>query len=264
MRRFRIPFAAATAALILVLGACGSAPEARERFEEAPASSGDRWRDAADAIMADGRVTRAETEQAFASYAQCMEEQGFYGDWSIDLDIYYWGKMSYGLDPETPGYQPLPERFRKKDWTAQDYEDFPEWFNSAEGQERERSNQRIVNERKAACAPFDEVEQMANAAVDWGSYDRAEFDAVVRCIAANAPRYADRARQVRYAFGDATSGMDALRDAFYGPLEQRDDAFVDPPESSEERRVVDCFNNPNGVPTHYFGSDEYNGSGDRR
>lgn len=252
MHRPSIPFAVALTALILLTGACGQTPAAQERFEDATASSVSRWRDTADAIMADGRITRAETEQAFSSYVQCMEEQGFVGEWSIDLDTHYWGQMTYGLNPQTRGYQPLPERFRKVDWTDEDRDAFSIWLNSAEGRERERDNQRIADERRAACAPFDEVQEMAASAVDWSAYDRAEFDAIVRCITTNAPRYADRAQRVEYAFSDTRQGVQALHEEF------SEETSLGAPKDGDERRVGDCFINPNGVPTHHFGPDGSN------
>ncbi|KAB8295429.1 hypothetical protein [Bifidobacterium avesanii] len=254
------PFAAVLA--IFMLGGCGSAPnEHNEQFVDGTAQSGGQWQAVADAITADGEVTRAETEQAIASYHQCLAQNHFSGNYRYDLDTYFWvNGGSYGLDADAPGYPGLPERFRKKDWTDEDDADFAAWMKSDEGRRRMDENRRIEEQYEAPCKPFDAVRDLASSQVDWAWYDRNKFDAIQRCIAANAPSYAERAKQVQYRYTDTMEGTALLTKALYG-----DDAdwpeLANQPKTSEEYKLALCVENPTGAPMHYFGSAEYR-SGD--
>lgn len=255
--------AAIAATVFAMCAACGMPNQSasNERFVDGDiASANGNWQAIADAIMADGKVTRAETEQAIESYYQCMDENGFSGSYAIDLDIYYWvDGGSWGLDPDVPGYQRLPERFQDPDASGTTQDDFSTYLRSAEGKALMANNDKLEKEHREPCKVFDKVEEMAQAAVDWAAYDRRKFDAIVRCIAANAPAYADRARSVAYGSGDTSTGVMKLSEEFFGKGNEHWAEFVSKPEGSEEYKLNQCFQNPNGVPMRYFGQAEYSG-----
>lgn len=243
--------------LCCTLAACGATGGSGtgERFVDSDAAaSADDWQAMADAIMADGTVTRAETEQAIASHNQCLAQHHFSGSTGVDLDIYFWSKWgSYGLDPDAPGYPAMPAQFDDWDDPAV-VEAYRQWSRTPKGKARDAAIMKLWDEYEAPCKVFDQVRDLAASQVDWAWYDRNEFDAIIRCIAANAPSYAERARSVPYRSTDTGEGMAALRDEFYGRNQEHAGDFMNQPEGSEAYKLDRCFYDPTGVRMTYFGA----------
>ncbi|KAB8295430.1 hypothetical protein [Bifidobacterium avesanii] len=252
--------ATALMALTPLLGGCAGLGDntANEQFVDGGAQTTARdWQAVADAITADGKVTRAETEQAITEYWNCMAINGFSGTYAIDLDVYHWSFLgSYGLNTDIVGDDGTP------DTSGMDAEEsqrvLAEWNRSKEGQAAFNRYVRLMGERKAPCQPLGDVEDAILSSIDWNYYQRNKFDAIQRCIAANAPTYADRARRVQYPTGPDADGEYQLIKEFglYGESSPDGDKFMYAKAGTEEHRLRQCFNNPNGVPIVPFGADE--------
>ncbi|KAB8295573.1 hypothetical protein [Bifidobacterium avesanii] len=94
-------------AIVLMAGclcACGSVNGEIFVDGEAGNDGGDRYQRLVDSILADGQLTRAETEQAIEAEMSCYEEHGLIGDYGYDLDLYPWILFgSYGMSEDNPG-----------------------------------------------------------------------------------------------------------------------------------------------------------------
>lgn len=252
---------AVTAAMLVFSGCAGpgsGGSASGEQFVDGGTQSGAHdWKTIAAAITADGKVSRTETEQAIEDYYQCLADNGFHGTYAVDLDISFWtlGIGSTALNTDVEGYRPLPERFRKDTFTEEDSAAWTQWMHSDEGKATLAATDRLFKERETPCKPFEEVRDLASSQADWAWYDRNEFDAIQRCIAANAPTYAERAQRVQYRFTDTMQGTSLLSEEFYGTSGEHWFDFVSQPESSEAFKLSRCFDNPNGVPIRHFGTD---------
>lgn len=251
---------AVTAAMLVFSGCAGpgsGGSASGEQFVDGGTQSGAHdWKAIAAAITADGKVNRAETEQAISEYWNCMAYNGFSGTYAMDLDIYHWTFLgSYGLNSDIAGDDGSPDTSGMSEDEAQRV--FAEWNRSKEGQDAFNRYNRLMGERSAPCQPLADVEDMILASIDWDYYHRNKFDAIQRCIAANAPRYAERAQRVQYPVGTQEDGVYLLTKEFglNGEQSADGDKFEQAREGTEEYRLSQCFVNPNGVRIMTFGTD---------
>lgn len=243
---------AAAVAMLIALAGCGESSAGGEEFREADGTSG-TYRQMADQIMADGKVDRAEAEQAIASQYRCLAEHQISGEYYYDLDVYPWSQGTMQLDTEVQWSIPRPERFNTTQWTDELSADFSEWLSTADGKAWNAKVQQEYDKRVAQCAMFDEVEDMVFSTIDWSHYEKAKFEAAQRCIATNAPNYRDRAAEVQWGMADTSTANQQLEQAVTGS-ESGIVALANAAEGSEEWKLRECLgNNPNGKPTIAFG-----------
>lgn len=90
----------AMAATALMMG-CGAPTDGSERFVDGGRSNAGSYQEFVDSVMADGQLTRMETEQAIEAQISCYEDHGLAGDYGYNLDLYPWvfgGSTQVSLD----------------------------------------------------------------------------------------------------------------------------------------------------------------------
>lgn len=181
---------------ILLLSGCAGPPSGNaEVFEEG--TQVEQWssyEDLVAQILADGKVSRAETEQALNALGQCLGEAGLAGEITYDLDTYPWHQGS--LHVPTSIVPALSD------------EDFND---EAKRHAHEEESARQYEERRAKCATFDQVEEWVLSHADFSSYDKTRYDARVECIRTNAPSYADR---ISDSWPRGVEGLQRLSETF--------------------------------------------------
>ncbi|NEG78636.1 hypothetical protein [Bifidobacterium avesanii] len=145
-------------------------------------------------ILADGKVSHAETEQAINALGQCLNETGLSGTLTYNLDTYPWSEQDLYV-PESI----VP--------TLSD-EDFND---PAKRESYETKNAGQYEERMARCNVFNPVREWVLSHADFASYEKARYDARVECIRTNAPSYADR---ISDSWPRGAEGLQRLSETF--------------------------------------------------
>lgn len=131
----------------------------------------DRYQRLVDAVLADGKLTRSETEQAIESQMDCYEEHGLAGEYGYDLDVYPWTiNGDFGLSRSNPHYR----LYSPQDPDASKLDPY-------------------LGQAMAICdAVFQPVESLAVTGVDWQVIATKRFSAIVQCLSNNTPEFARR------------------------------------------------------------------------
>lgn len=145
--------------------ACGSV-RAEERFIEGEESNGNAHQALVDRILADGVVTRAETEQAMEGLVRCEVENGLNVTYAYNLDEYPWIKGENGIAYDSP-----------------DFVDYIRDPRSEEGKAIMKRHDEAYARARKACSMYNEVEDRVMADVDWERLAANRFDGTKQCLA---------------------------------------------------------------------------------
>lgn len=149
----------------MLLSGCGASSGGDEFIDAGDGGSADRYQRLVDAVLADGKLTRPETEQAIEAQIACYVDHGLAGEYGYDLDIYPWIiGGAYGLAMDNPNNQATGERPLAD--TA-------------------------LGKALAACdSIFEPVERVAFSTVDWDVSRQRQYEGRVRCLASTVPEFA--------------------------------------------------------------------------
>lgn len=145
--------------------ACGSV-HSEERFIEGIESEGNAHQTLVRGILADGVVTRAETEQAMEGLARCLVDNGLAVRYAYDLDEYPWVLIEKGIARDSP-----------------DFIDYIRDPHSEEGKAIMKRHDAAFARAEKACSVYDEIEERVMAEVDWARLAPKRFDGTKQCLA---------------------------------------------------------------------------------
>lgn len=162
---------------ILLLSACTAESSGdAEVFEQGKKiAQWSSYKDLVAQILADGKVSHAETEQAIDALGQCLNETGLSGTLTYDLDTYPWAEQDLYV-PES-----IVPTLSDEDFN------YPSKRNAYEA-----TSIGQYEERMARCNVFSPVREWVLSHADFASYDKTRYDARAEWIRTNAPSYADR------------------------------------------------------------------------
>ena len=137
-----------------------------ERFVDGDESEGNAHQTLVRGILADGVVTRAETEQAMEGLVRCEVENGLTVRYAYDLDEYPWIKGENGIAYDSPDFV---------DYIRDPY--------SEEGKAIMKRHDAAFARAEKACSVYDEIEERVMAEVDWARLAPNRFDGTKQCLA---------------------------------------------------------------------------------
>lgn len=221
--------------LLNVLGGCSSSNA--EQFVDARQYGSSQYQQIADEIMADGKVTRSEAEQAIEANVSCYEEQNLAGIYAYDLDEYYWftGDIQLGKRHPDFSYNPHPE--------------------TEEGRRISDRIQHAMDKSLAQCDPvFQPVREYLSAHADWGHNSKQKYIGVKQCLS-NADPTADK----KFVYDEDRIDIAADIDNIISDYEQ---AIIDMATyynqqpvgtfTKQQRKAIsDCINYGSAVPLSY-------------
>lgn len=153
----------------MLLSGCGASSGGDEFIDAGDGGGADRYQRLVDAVLADGKLTRPETEQAIEAQIACYVDHGLAGEYGYDLDIYPWIiGGDYGLAMDNPNL---------------------ETDNQATG-ERPLADTALGKALAACDSIFEPVERVAFSTVDWDVSRQRQYEGRVRCLASTVPEFA--------------------------------------------------------------------------
>lgn len=190
---------------LIILTGCGTS-NYDEQFLDNAVVSWSSDTDLINQILADGKVSRAETVQAIEAKYQCYERNGLAGKYSYDLDLYPWVWDEYThVSKDNPAFSQIPDPYRS------DSDKQAQWLSTDEGKAWLKKEEDVQNSSIAKCSMFDQVENTILSQTDLDVYADKQYDAKVQCIRTNASSYA---RRVQDSWPKGEEGLKYLFEEF--------------------------------------------------
>lgn len=207
--------AALAAALALALSGCAIGPpeggNGGEQFLDAGIASWSSDDDLVNQILADGKVSRAETIQAIEAQFACYEKHGLAGEYGYNLDVEPWTLPGtyIGFSKDNPERTSMPEPY------LSDLDLQTQWLTTPEGRQWAEQQSKLLEDTAAKCAVFNKVESAVTSQSDLDEYARRQYLDKAECIRANAPSYAGR---IDASWAASDDGLRRLSEEFRDDL----------------------------------------------